>query len=72
MVLNIDDFLKLKKEIRDKFNVEVHMHDTCGAQYFSFEQEMDEGLTNFLKEYFSNIKGKFIPGEDGKSFYLTK
>lgn len=60
MILKIDDVIKLKKLISEKYNAKLHMHDTCGGQYFSFDVKLN-GIENFINEYLSqyNMSAKF-------------
>lgn len=65
--LKIDDIINLKKMILKKYNAKLHMHDTCGGQYFSFDKKLD-GIENFVNEYLSqyNMSAEF--SQDGLSF----
>jgi len=67
MVLKFDEIIYLKKLILEKYNKNLHMHDTCSGQYFSFDCRID-GIENFINKYFSqyNLQAKF--SDDGLSF----
>lgn len=52
MSINLQTVAELKKLIAEKYNVELHFHDSCGSgAYFSLEQP-DEEITRFIQEYF--------------------
>ena len=69
MILKFDDVIKLKKLILKEYNAKLHMHDTCGGQYFSFDKKLD-GIEKFINEYLSqyNMSAKF--SQDSLSFYV--
>ena len=69
MILKIDDVIKLKELILKEYNAKLHMHDTCGGQYFSFDTKLD-GIEKFVNEYLSqyNMSAEF--SQNGLSFNI--
>ena len=67
MILKFDDVIKLKELILREYNAKLHMHDTCGGQYFSLDTKLD-GVEEFVNEYLSqyNMSAKF--SQDSLSF----
>lgn len=41
-VLTFDQVAELKKLLAEKSTGKIHMHDTCGGQYFSIEGETEQ------------------------------
>lgn len=53
-VLNLDEVLELKADLKERFGVHLHMHDVCGGQSFSIDlPELSEEVKQYLEEYFS-------------------
>lgn len=66
MPLNLDEVMELKKEIAERFGVEVHMHDTCGAQTFSVDPDkMTPELENYIIGYFDGQNMQADIAKDG-------
>ena len=51
-MLNLDDIIELRKIIKDKYNQTMHVHDTCGGQYFDFDEKID-GIQDVVNDYLS-------------------
>ena len=69
MVLKFDEIINLKELILKKYNQKLHIHDTCGGQYFSFNSKID-GIESFINKYLSkyNLQAKF--SADSLSFTI--
>ncbi len=67
MVLKFDDVINLKKLILEKYNEILHLHDTCGGQYFSFDNKI-EGIEDFVNEYLSQYNQRADFAKDSLSF----
>lgn len=52
MILTIFEVQNLKKEVLQKFSVQIHFHDGCGGQYFTVDQPTEE-LKKFVIEFFA-------------------
>jgi hypothetical protein len=53
--LSIQEFVELRNQSRDRFGVELHLHDQCSSQYLStdgktIEKEYLIFLTGFLDD----------------------
>lgn len=68
-ILNLNDIIELKKLINDNFETVLHIHDTCGGQYFSTDKKSKK-LQNFIKKYMAskNLKARF--DETGFGFFV--
>ena len=66
MVLKLQDVAKLKEYIREKYNQELHLHDTCSGQYFTFDTKI-KGIDKDIKNYLKKI-GKTAIFNDDTSF----
>lgn len=71
LILTLSEVTKLKKEVNDRFSVQIHFHDGCGGQYFSLDQSNDE-LKKFIIAYFTNINMQAVFSEDGLYFTIKK
>ena len=71
MFLNLDEIINLKNFILDNFNEKLHVHDTCGGQYFTLDTQIDN-LENVTNDYFSkkNLQAKF--SNDKLSFTIER
>lgn len=47
--IDITKIIELKHILEETFKVKLHLHDTCGGQYFS-----TENLTPSAKDYINN------------------
>lgn len=70
MILNINDFIKLKKLIKEKYNIELHLHDTCSGQYFTLNS-ITMGVKEFINKHFKDKHMKVNFSDDGLSFYIN-
>ena len=66
-MLNLDDIIELRKIIKDKYNQTMHVHDTCGGQYFDFNEKID-GIQDVVNDYLSKLNQKAEFASDGLSF----
>ena len=60
MFLSFDEIIKLKKLVQNNFNTKLHVHDTCGGQYFSLDKKFDN-IENVINDYLSkqNLHARF-------------
>ena len=70
-IIDFAEVLEFKKAIDEKYGLYVHFHDTCGGQYFSFDETKD-GVQQFAKEYFSVKNLLPVFAKDGLSFTLER
>lgn len=71
MIWSITEVVALKKEIREKFSVEIHFHDGCGGQYFTLE-EPAKALKGALVSFFAAKGLKAVFTENGGSFVVER
>lgn len=68
-MLNLFEVSELKNLLKEKNAGILHLHDTCGGQYFTIEDRTD--LTNEILTEFLNSKGQKIQfSSDFNSFTL--
>ena len=69
-IVSLGDIAQLKRQAKERFSVEIHVHDSCGGQSFSTDED-NEALRIFIGEFFAErgIKIKFTV--DGLSFYTV-
>ena len=47
--LSIQEFIDLRKQSRDRYGIELHLHDQCSSQYLSTDgQTIDKEYLIFL------------------------
>ncbi len=70
-ILALDEIIELRKEVTEKFNKKVHVHDTCPAQSFSLDEKNLE-VQNFITGYFNKkgLEAEF--SSDGLFFTVKK
>ena len=61
--------IELKKTLDENFGLRLHLHDSCGGQYFSVDNITPQAK-NFIMEYFRNINYMVKFNEDDNEFYL--
>lgn len=70
-MLNLDQVIRLKALLKEKGLGGIHMHDTCGAQYFSFEEDV-LGTREAVEEFLRTEGEDPFFGEDGAGFSLRR
>lgn len=70
-VIDLFKIIELKKNILDKYNVVLHIHDACSGQYFSFD-EPNNDVYNFVTEYLKSEKYNAVFSDDKKSFHIEE
>lgn len=66
-ILNFDEYLHLKTLLKENFNADIHMHDTCQGQYFSLEQP-NKKVKKFIERYFQKKNLNIDFDKSGISF----
>ena len=46
--LALNEIVELKEEIYKNFKINIHLHDTCGGQYFTLD-ENNTAITEYLR-----------------------
>ncbi len=69
MILSLDEVLKIKNELMEKYSISLHIHDTCGGQCFSIETK-DLKHIEELKEYFKTKKYNLSFSNDNLRFKI--
>lgn len=67
MFLTFEEILEFKAEVRERFSVEVHCHDSCGGQSFSLDKA-DEGVRDYITQYLKQKGLHAVFSEDGIQF----
>lgn len=68
-ILSLTEAAELKKLVYEKYSVALHLHDSCGGQYFSLESK-SLPAAQFICEY---LKSKGLTAtfdDDYLSFWL--
>ena len=58
MTMTISDAAELKRAVKEKFRVELHLHDTCGGQYFTLDVPPTDALLRYIDKF---LAGKRKP-----------
>ncbi len=66
--INLTEMSRLKKQVAEQFDVELHYHGSCGGQNFSITSNTAE-LRSFLEDYFSEKGLDLSFSGDGLRFY---
>lgn len=69
-IIDITKIIELKKVLNDKFNAQIHIHDTCGGQYFSVEN-LEPSAKDFIKNYFQEKSYRVIFDKENE-FHLER
>lgn len=71
MIFSLNKTVSFKKEIADKFPVQIHFHDSWSGQFFSLKKPTAE-LKEYIKAFFTkqNINVRF--SENSKYFFLEE
>lgn len=67
-VLSISEVSELKRMLKEKFRMELHFHDGCGGQYFSFDAIPSEALLRALDKYLASKKLRAVFSDDALQF----
>ena len=68
MYLSTFETAELKKQLAEKHDLTLHMHDACGAQYFSLGKEADKEARELIVSFIEALGGKVTFTEGGKAF----
>lgn len=71
MFMTFPEVLILKEIITKKFNKYLHFHDSCGGQYFSFDEDVDSAVKDYIIGYFGEKDASVEFSEDGRSFTVN-
>jgi hypothetical protein len=71
LILTLSEVNKFKKEVSDRFSVQIHFHDGCGGQCFSLDESNDE-LQKCITAYFTDMNMHTVFSEDGLYFTIKK
>lgn len=68
-MLNLFEVSEFKTFLKENNGGEIHMHDTCGGQYFTIEKGNDD-TERLVNEYLTKKKNKVIFSDDKASFTI--
>lgn len=71
MFISISDAAVLKREIAEKFSVQIHFHDGCGGQYFTIENPTEE-LKEYIRTFFARQNANVLFSENGEQFSVKE
>lgn len=71
MIITLSEAAALKKEIAEKYHVQLHFHDGCGGQYFTLEQPSAE-LKKYITDYFAEKDLQAVFSENGEQFSVRE
>lgn len=71
MVIELSEVIALKKEILEKYDVQLHFHDGCGGQYFTLDRTMPE-LEEHISSLFAQKGYRISFSENGKRFSIRE
>ncbi|MCH5324046.1 MAG: hypothetical protein J1E39_02425 [Eubacterium sp.] len=66
-IISLSDAAQIKKEISDRFGVDLHFCDSCGGQSFAMDKTSDE-IKEYITQFWDsrNMSARF--SEDGLRF----
>lgn len=67
-IIDITKIIELKKVLEEKFESKLHIHDTCGGQYFEVKS-LNPASEAFIKQYFAEKNYQVIFDNDNE-FHL--
>ncbi|MCR5265710.1 MAG: hypothetical protein K6E29_03845 [Cyanobacteria bacterium RUI128] len=68
--IDITKIIELKNILEEKFESKLHLHDTCGGQYFSVEN-LTPSAKDYIEYYFSERNYQTIYDNDNE-FHLER
>ena len=71
MLLDLSEIIYLRKLILDNFDEKLHVHDTCGGQYFTLDTQID-GINTFINQYLNKNKLYAKFSDDKLSFTVEQ
>ncbi len=66
--LSLFEISELKRMLKEKYRMELHLHDSCAGQSFSFDVVPSQALLRSLDKYLAAKRLRASFGEDGVSF----
>ena len=69
--VDLTKVIELKRDLEERFNTGLHIHDTCGGQYFGVEN-MEPSAKNFIEQYFERLGYIVIFNPDETEFHLEE
>ncbi len=70
--LSISEFIELKNTAEKEYGIELHLHDTCGAQYISAKEIFSNEFTNYLKKFIMSKRLGLTINDDKHSFTVKE
>ena len=72
MIITYDVAKRIKDIVSNDFDLYLHFHDSCGGQYFNFDEKPSDEVYTAIKKFFSEIDKKIVVkiNDDKMSFYL--
>lgn len=70
--MSISEVSELKRMLKEKFRMELHFHDGCGGQYFSFDVAPSIAMLRALDQHLGRKRLRAVFGEDGLTFTVER
>jgi len=70
-IIDLLKIIELKNVLKEHFSVDLHVHDTCGGQFFSVEKVAPDAIL-YIREYFEKYNYDVIFTNDNSEFYLEE
>lgn len=72
MIITYDIAKEIKDIVSSEFDLYLHFHDSCGGQYFNFDEKPSDEVYKAIEKFFSEIDKKIVVkiSDDKMSFYL--
>ena len=68
-MLNLDEVIEFKNYLAENNAANIHLHDTCGGQYFTIDSG-DDLTVNLIKDFLSKKNQQFVFAADKLSFTI--
>ena len=70
MVIDLTKIIELKRILSEKFDVILHVHDTCSGQYFEPEN-ITPTAKDYIVQYLGELNYQVIWNEELTEFHLN-
>ena len=60
MIITCDGAKRIKYMVFNEFDLYLHFHDSCGGQYFNFDEKPSDEVYTAIKKFFSEIDKKIV------------
>lgn len=70
-IYSLETVIEIKRELAEKFGLDLHFHDGCGSQSFSFDAPVNADVADWITAYFGKLGGTVQFSESGAEFVVN-